>query len=197
MKKFDLKSCNKKTFLLSVALVAVIVGIGATVALSMAKSNLVTNTFAAGKIDTEIEEKNDPATMTKRVTVKNSEDAKSDAFVRVRLTVSPELDEIHLFSTKSDKMLEIKSREDQESALTETNSWEYSDNDGFWYYLLPVAPGDSTEQLLDHVRVDEGFKESFDITVYQESCVADPDAKTVEEIQKVFDKAAGIQSESR
>lgn len=75
----------KKSVLLTVILLIAIIGVGVTVALSVAQTNKVTNTFKAGKIDTSIDEVVKPD-LTKEVSVSNSNEAQSDAYVRVRIT---------------------------------------------------------------------------------------------------------------
>lgn len=153
MKKFRTKNRSKKIAILSVLLLAAVIGVGATIALAVAQTSPVVNTFEAGKIDTSIEEQVD-TDMNKKVWVKNSAEAKNDAFVRVRINCPEEI-ELKLSTESAD-------------------TWEEGD-DGFYYYLYSVAPGENTTQLLDSVSVKEGFQDSvksFDVTVYQESCVA-------------------------
>ena len=79
------KKISRKTMLLSVILLVVLIGAGVTIALSVASTDPVVNTFQAGKIDTEIKEEFPGDALSKTVTVTNSSEAKSDAFVRVRI----------------------------------------------------------------------------------------------------------------
>lgn len=181
MKKRKGKSINK-TFITSLVLLIAIAGVATTIAIATAQSNMVTNEFGVAKIDTEIEENIGPD-LTKQVKVTNTEMANSSAYVRVRLTMSPESDSIHLIAKESGQDVDITSPEAGKSV----NGWEYFD--GFWYYLLPVEPSASTSELLDHLQVDEGFTDSFDVVVYQESCIASGDATTAQGIKAIFDKA--------
>lgn len=179
MKKFRMKNRSKKTAILSVLLLAAVIGVGATIALAVAQTSPVVNTFEAGKIDTSIEEQVGIG-MNKKVWVKNSAEAKNDAFVRVRINCPEEID--LKFSDAS------------------ADTWKKGD-DGFYYYLYSVAPGDLTTQLLDSVSIKAEFKDSvksFDVTVYQESCVATGESHyggsgaqpfSLEEIQEAFAKA--------
>lgn len=183
MKKFRTKNRSKKTAILSVLLLAAVIGVGATIALAVAQTSPVVNTFEAGKIDTSIEEQVDTdmdTDMNKKVWVKNSAEAKNDAFVRVRINCPEEID--LKFSDAS------------------ADTWKKGD-DGFYYYLYSVAPGEKTTQLLDSVSIKAEFQDSvksFDVTVYQESCVATgeshyggsgPQPFSLEEIQEAFAKA--------
>ncbi|GEM_PF-606642 len=155
MKKINIKKMNRKTFFLSLVLLIAVVGVGITVALSVARTDPVVNSFEVGKIDTGIEE-NVKGDLTKEVKVTNEANAKSDAFVRVRINAS---DGITLnFSADS------------------ANTWTMGD-DGFYYFLYSVAPGESTTELLSSVSFETGMEEEikqtgFDVTVYQESCIA-------------------------
>ena len=181
MKKRKGKSINK-TFITSLVLLIAIAGVATTIAIATAQSNTVTNEFGVAKIETEIEENIGPG-LIKQVKVTNNESANSPAYIRVRLTVSPESDSIHLYAKEGEQDVDITSPE----ASKTVNGWEYYN--GFWYYLSPVEPKASTSALLDHLMVDEGFKDAFDVVVYQESCIASGDAANADEIKGIFDKA--------
>ena len=66
------KKISRKTMLLSVILLVVLIGAGVTIALSVASTDPVVNTFQAGKIDTEIKEEFPGDALSKTVTVTNS-----------------------------------------------------------------------------------------------------------------------------
>lgn len=170
MKKINLHS--KKMLIVSILLSAAVIGVAATIALEVARSNFVTNTFIAGKIDTEIDEEIDVdgATLKKSVSVKNLDTATSDAYVRVRLTKSPESEEITLkFATGA-----ISNPINEES-----DTWIYNEEDGFYYYRYSVEPGKATTELLS--SVDPGsYAGEFDVIVYQESCIATEENPYVE-----------------
>ena len=154
MKKL-LRKYNK-TFIASLLMLIMIVGAAVTVAFSVARSNDVENTFKAADIDTKIEEEFGDG-LTKKVKVSNSADATSPAFIRVRISCSPE---------------------DIEAALVlnlDGSKW-IDGHDGFYYYLDAVIPGDSTAELLTEVdqnKIPDAVKGAdFDIIIYQESVVA-------------------------
>lgn len=170
MKKINLHS--KKTLIVSILLLAAVIGVAATVALGVARSNSVTNTFKAGKIDTEIDEEIDVdgTTLKKSVSVKNSDSATSDAYVRVRLTKSPENEEITLKFADGAISTPINEASD---------TWIYNEKDGFYYYRYSVEPGKATTELLS--SVDPGsYTGEFDVTAYQESCIATEENPYVE-----------------
>lgn len=187
MKKFNIKSMNRKTFFLSLVLLIAVVGVGITVALSVARTDPVVNSFEVGKIDTSIEENVDEE-LQKTVTVKNSSNASSDAFVRVRINAPAEI------------MLKF--------AEEPLNTWA-DGRDGFYYFLYSVAPGASTTQLLSKVSLNqldasvlEELKQTgFDVTVYQESCIATTESHYEEsdnplnltDIKNAFKNATGTE----
>lgn len=173
---------NRKHFLaVSLLMLVLVVGAAVTVALGLASTDPVVNTFKAADHETEIEEEVD-GTLDKDVTVTNTAE-ESPAFIRVRLVVSPEEKAVLKFAPNDSPNV--------------GNSW-VDGGDGFYYYTKAVAPGKSTEQLLDSVAIKEGTDfevgETLDVTVYEESCVANIAAgqsAEVKEIQQVFAQAAG------
>ncbi len=164
----------KKSVLLTVILLIAIIGVGVTVALSVAQTNKVTNTFKAGKIDTSIDEVVKPD-LTKEVSVSNSNEAQSDAYVRVRITAP------------ADVKLEFNSGD---------SGWSEEQLDGYYYYLYSVEPNGKTENLLTNV-IPASEVENFDVTVYHEACIATTEHRNtegnlplnVEAVQEAFTKA--------
>ena len=49
-----------------------------------------------------------------------------------------------------------------------SGKWQKED-DGYWYYSEPVAPGTMTEELVISIKVPEEHAASFNVTVIQES----------------------------
>src|SRR5699024_9792243 len=118
-----------------------------------------------------------------KVTIKNN--GESAAFIRVRVTVSPE--------------------GAAEPSYVQKTNWYYG-GDGFYYYLEAVQGNGETTPLFDGVVPSEEFaasQESFDVTVYQESCVATTDLSEypevedkLEAIKAAFVSASGTTTES-
>ena len=63
----------------------------------------------------------------------------------------------------------------------------------FYYYLKDVAPGGKTTELLNGVTPSDDFKgDTFDVTVYEESCVANVSSDKdldINIVKAAFDKA--------
>ena len=168
---------KKKTLIIAIALVIGVIGTTASYAVIKATTNTVTNTFDAGDVTTRIDEDVDP-TVEKNPTVKKTPKVtnagKSNAFVRARITISPEKTDVELLTgTWNDKKFteKCKALKGSENSLFDPdgngNGW-YLAKDGWYYYSTPITPGKSTETLFDAVKIGKVDK-NFDITVYQES----------------------------
>ena len=174
-----MKNRNEKQFVLSILLVVVILGIGTTIALSTAISKPVVNSFQAADHETNIKEEIDG--LKKTIQVKNTAD-KSAAFVRVRIVISPA------------KAL------GQDDYMIQGQNWtENAEQDGFYYYTKTLLPGEETEDLIFEVKNKEEVTESFDVLVYEESCVATStsDSLTIEQIKEAFKKADGTTDQNQ
>ena len=168
---------KRHTLIASFLLVFAIAGVAGTVALVVATSGPVTNTFKAASLDTDITEEGGSPDK-KVVTVTNQKD--SPAYIRVRITVSPE--------------------NAANPQYINPNKW-VNGNDGFYYYYQAVAGnGGKTVPIIDRVEVNEDYaktEEPFDVTVYQESCVATTapgETVSLQEIKDAFDAASGSET---
>lgn len=197
---------NKKAFVITLALLIGIVGVGSTMALLSATSNSVINTFASGAVNTHIEEEVDDQpvepekAILKQPVIVN--DGPSNAFIRARITISPSDAEVTLLAGTWDKLDGSDKKFTEESKVfngTEfrTNGdWIYSD--GYFYYAKPVSADTAddknvTASLFDAVVLNE----NADITIYQESVfsgqyetgkrVSEKDDECVKIIKAFFD----------
>lgn len=165
---------NKKIFAAFLVLGVLLIGGATTMALEVASSEKVKNTFSVADCDTKIVEHFGESALDKDIYVYNESETTA-AYVRVRLTVSADAMGVN-------PVLDEKSKD----------SWIYGD-DGFYYYLYPVQPKECTTKLLDAISLDENFDgTTFDVTAYEESCVATSGAKgktSVKDIKAAFDKA--------
>ena len=78
--------------------------------------------------------------------------------------------------------------------MIQGQNWtENEEQDGFYYYTKTLLPGEETEDLIFEVKNKEEVTESFDVLVYEESCVATStsDSLTIEQIKEAFKKADG------
>ena len=164
---------KQNKLVITILLVVALVGIGVTFALSIATSKPVKNSFEAAEHSTTIEEKVED--LTKTVTVKNEK--KSPAYIRVRFEVSPE------DAVSSDKY----------TISYSGNEWVYGD-DGFYYYTKPVAGYGETTSIVWKVTDDSEITvDTFDVLVYEESCVATSTSTsvTVDQMKTAFANADG------
>ena len=174
-------------------------GTAVTFASVKAVSNPVVNSFEAGEVKTSIEEDFDGPieknkTVKKNPAVKN--EGRSNAYIRARITISPEKD---LDVTLLQGTWENGQFTSQGTALGGSQGSMYDPDgdgigwyiagDGWYYYSAPVEPGALTETLFDAVKIGD-VGGDFDITIYQEAVYsgADEAGKTVslQHIQSVF-----------
>lgn len=133
---------------------------GVTLAYAKTQSNVLTNTFTAGSVETVIEEelpKPQGSDIEKAPYVKNT--GENDALVRMRVTMTP--------SDLVNK-LDIK--------LEMNTNWTYKD-DGYYYYNKILKSGEISEPLFTKVTgndiiVDGKYSdelEGLEIAVYHEA----------------------------
>lgn len=154
---------RKAALILSLCLIFAL-AVGTTVALLVAHTNAVTNTFTAAKSGTDIvEELKD--NQKKSIKVENTGTATS--YVRVKLVMN--------WVSKDGKT--ISGEPVNINVQYDTNNW--LEQDGIYYYTTPVAPGKMTDNLL---QKDKSITEPTDkpegchleVTVLAESIQAAP-----------------------
>ena len=104
----------------------------------------------------------------------------SDAFIRARITVSPQQTDVTLLSGAWKDSVFTEKGAAADRIATETTLYDpdgdgigwYQGADGWYYYNSPIAPGQNTGTLFDAVKIGEVTK-NFDITVYQEAVFAE------------------------
>ncbi len=166
---------HKKIMITLAACAVILAGIGGTYSVLTASTDTVKNTFKPEVIETEIEEDFSGGNFNKKVTVKNI--GPDDAFIRARVTVSPE------------GVAEWK------HSNSDGDAWGWVDgNDGWYYYTKVVPSGASTTALMNEVELKtENFEGDFDVTVYQEAVgtgshtVNEVPQPSVTEIKKYFE----------
>lgn len=157
MKKFF----NKKRITILVALALMVVSVTGTLAVITANGGSVTNSFSVADVNTHLIEYINPsqvvnpgATITKEVAVVN--DGPTVAYIRARITVSPDL-----WHDGGDGIqLDV-----------DTNNW-LDGGDGFYYFKYVTDPSDAyntTKNLFNKVTIGSKVETNFDITVYQEA----------------------------
>lgn len=140
-----MKKHSKKTILLLVSLVIVLVAVvGTTIAYLVTNTDPITNTFKPSEVTTEIDEsfngdvKND-------VKVKNTGDV--EAYIRAAVVVTWQNDDGQVYPTAP--------AEGTDYIVTWTmDGWAKSGN--YYYYKTPVAAGESTDVLLTGCKPVEG-----------------------------------------
>lgn len=157
---------RKAALILSLCLIFAL-AVGTTVALLVAHTNAVTNTFTAAKSKITIEETTDDG-IKSEIYVKNEGTATS--YVRVKLVCNWVDKDGNVSATPA-------------PVPTITNS-DWFVKDGIYYYTTPVAPNDKTSNLLNGnpIKQPEGAPEGYhlEVTVLAESIQAAPDSAVTE-----------------
>lgn len=150
---------RKAALILSLCLIFAL-AVGTTVALLVAHTNAVTNTFTAAKSKITIEEKTDDG-IKSEIYVKNEGTATS--YVRVKLVCNWVDKDGNVSATPV-------------PAPTITNS-DWFEQDGIYYYKTPVAPKGQTSNLLDGSPIKQESAPDgchLEVTVLAESIQAAP-----------------------
>lgn len=154
---------RKAALILSLCLIFAL-AVGTTVALLVAHTNAVTNTFTAAESGTHIEEVTKDGVKSS-IIVQNTGTATS--YVRVKLVMNWVDDKENVVS--GDNLPKV--------SLEEGSDW-FLGTDGIYYYKMPVAPNDQTSNLLNGNPIEqpEGAPEGYhlEVTVLAESIQAAP-----------------------
>lgn len=208
-----------KRLILSAILIMGIAGMGSTVAVLSSVTGSLINSFRMQALQTELVEEF-PETevrineeIVKVVAVENKNVSANAAYIRARLTVSPDsvltgnggsvvikagntqITTLDMDGILIDTQKFVTADEDKQTGGT----WIYCPEDGFFYFTSSVAPGNQTEALISAVIIGDAKEEAFDISVYEESVVgaANQSNLSIEEMQKAFanaDKSAAEES---
>lgn len=159
---------RKAALILSLCLIFAL-AVGTTVALLVAHTNAVTNTFKAAESGTHIEEKTEGGEKSS-IIVQNTGTATS--YVRVKLVMNWVDDKENVVS--GDNLPKV--------SLKEGSDW-FLGTDGIYYYKMPVAPKGQTSNLLEGNPIkQENAPEGchLEVTVLAESIQAAPDSAVTE-----------------
>ena len=168
---------RKAALILSLCLIFAL-AIGTTVALLVAHTNAVTNTFTAAKSDIKIDENVENG---KKSSIQVENIGTATSYVRVKLVCN-----------WVDKDGNISATPVPAPTIT-NNDWFVKD--GIYYYKMPVAPNDQTSNLLNGNPIEqpEGAPEGYhlEVTVLAESIQAAPDT-AVKDAWKVVEVDSGV-----
>lgn len=169
---------NKKVFVIALILLCGIGVTSTTMAMLTDRTLVVTNLFSPGDVNTHIEEEIDdqpivPDTaILKQPVIVN--DGPSNAFIRARVTISPSTAGVQLLAGEwsvlegADKMFSQNAVVYDGVSFRDNGAWLYCEEDGFFYYELPIAEGEHTASIFDAVVLSG----SADVTIYQEAILA-------------------------
>ena len=165
MKKNDrIGGSGKKALILMVSLVAILaVSVGGVLAWLATSSNDVTNTFAPGDTEIEIEEKFE-------------NNVKSDVKVINKGNIPVYIRANLVFTWKDSAGNIIEKPADATLTVDHGNGDWVKGSDGFWYYTKPVAVKGSTTNIINKATIEfpEGKGYKMDLEVMAQSIQAEP-----------------------
>lgn len=141
-----------RSFVVLAALLVLVLGIvGTTLAWLTDKTNALPNNFTYAKVSCEVsEEVGENNTWKNNVRIQNT--GNTDAYIRATYVVTIRDEEGNIlydaYETKDfkDYMSEL------ESKISDAPPWQKGE-DGYWYYMLPVAPNKETEANLFREKI--------------------------------------------
>ena len=141
-----------RSFVVLAALLVLVLGIvGTTLAWLTDKTDALTNNFTYAKVSCEVsEEVGENNTWKNNVRIQNT--GNTDAYIRATYVVTIRDEEGNIlydaYETKDfkDYMSEL------ESKISDDPRWQKGE-DGYWYYMLPVAPNKETEANLFREKI--------------------------------------------
>lgn len=150
------KTKSKVSLLLASLLLILAIGVMGSVSYLISRSETLTNTFTPGTVTPGVEEDFSDKTIKKNVKITNNGDV--PVYIRATYAVS------WVDSTDSSKVLPVTPKENTNYTIsinTEKNDesgaqWIQSKVDGFYYYTLPVKPGESTDVLIKECTARPG-----------------------------------------
>lgn len=165
MKRIFNGSGGRKTALILSLCLIFALAVGTTVALLVAHTNAVTNTFTAAESGTHIEEKTEGGEKSS-IIVQNTGTATS--YVRVKLVMNWVSDD----DSKTISATPVNITVDYDNT-------KWFEQDGIYYYKMPVGPNMTTDNLLQkdkHITEPTGKPEGchLEVTVLAESIQAAP-----------------------
>lgn len=144
-------------------LMVLVMSVGGTLAWLTAHTSAITNTFTVATPGVKIEEGFDKQTKS-NVQVKNTGEV--EAYIRVALVPTWE-------DENGNAVAEPASLDDLSITWGNSGKW-LKGTDGYWYYKEPVAPGYSTEVLLEKATVTTENGYHMNLQVMADSIQADP-----------------------
>lgn len=169
---------STKSMIIALALVIGVIATAVTMAVVVASTDTLYNKFHVAEVETHIEEKLDDQPVKANSHVLKIpqviNDGKSNAFIRARVTITPSDAGVWLMEGEwsalegADKVFSQQGIVYNGTTFMDNGNWIYCQEDGFYYYNLPVAAQAATESLFDAVVLQE----NADITIYQEAVLA-------------------------
>lgn len=135
-----------RSFVVLAALLVLVLGIvGTTLAWLTDKTNALPNNFTYAKVSCEVsEEVGENNTWKNNVRIQNT--GNTDAYIRATYVVTIRDEEGNILYDAYETEQFQKYMENLKRKISTEPYWQKGE-DGYWYYRLPVAPNEKTEEL--------------------------------------------------
>lgn len=170
-KRRRLKKSVKRGLIIISSLILIITTVSYTIAF-LSKNNNLDNEFILGTVSTSIEETFEN-NVKKNVSIKNNGNVNS--YIRVAIITS--------FKDSNSIILPDIPEENTDYSIdfSQSPNWLYSDNDGFYYYKLPVEPNTNTDILINECKTLKEYEDkTFNIDIITQSIQAEPSRSVIE-----------------
>lgn len=165
VKRRRLKKSVKRSLIVICGLILISSTISITVAF-LTKKNNINNEFILGTVSTSIEETFEN-NIKENVSIKNTGNVKS--FIRASIIITYK-------DTNNVILLEQPEKDtDYSIDISSSSNWLYNELDGFYYYKLPVEPGNNTDILINECKnIKEYDDKILNVDIVTQSIQAEP-----------------------
>ncbi|MGM9638750.1 MAG: hypothetical protein ACI3XT_04075 [Butyricicoccaceae bacterium] len=166
------KASRKKSLVLMASILLILaISVGGTLAYLVTNAGPVPNTFQPTKVEPVVQEKFENHALKSDVSVKN--DGTTAAYIRVMLVPT------WLDAETNQPVAVSASLNDLNITWSNSEKWVRNAADGYYYYTEEVAPGESTDVLIDEAAVATANGCKMELQIFAQAIQSVPD-KAVE-----------------
>ena len=156
---------KKKRNLIIILSILLLITVSTTIAF-LSKKSTIDNSFIIGTVSTQVDETFENK-VKEDVSIKNTGNV--DSYIRAFILISYK-DDNDVILTDTPIL-----NTDYSISMSNSTNWIYSNNDGFYYYKLPVEPNNNTDILIDECRELQPHNDKIlNVDIITESIQANP-----------------------
>ncbi len=160
---------NYKVLVIVCIIAVICIGVGSTLAYNNAFTDTLVNSFFPGDISAEVTEEFN-GEIKEHVQIKNTSE-RSKAYIRAYYVVTWKDANGNVYSQKP------VAGEDYTYRMGSNSNWDFTTSDGYCYYALPVAPGESTPDFIRELKPIAGRSPAgyhLEVDIIAEAIQANP-----------------------